>query len=83
MIVQWSEEMREENENNAPINLDTEAKKKKGGRVARGEEPSAEGYFQNLKQATQESAQRLIFERENTILKVRKYMREYATLYTV
>ena len=64
--------------------MDTEARSKEvGRRMARGEEPSAEGYFQNLKQATQESAQRLIFERENTIPKVRKYMREYATLYTV
>ena len=51
--------------------------------MARGEEPSAEGYFQNLKGTTQESAQRLIFERENTIPKVRSYKREYATLYTV
>ena len=51
--------------------------------MARGEEPSAEGYFQNLKGTTQESAQRLIFERENTIPKVRNYRREYGTLYTV
>ena len=67
-----------------PINLDAEAKnQERGGGVARGEEPSAEGYFWNLKQATQESARRLIFKRENTILKVRNYRREYATLYTV
>ena len=51
--------------------------------MARGEEPSAEGDSWNLKQATQESARRLIFERENTIPRVRKYMRGYATLYTV
>ena len=51
--------------------------------MARGKEPSAEGYFQNLKGTTQESTQRLIFERENTIPKVRNYRREYATLYTV
>ena len=36
-----------------------------------------------VKQATQESARRLIFERENTIPRVRNYRREYATLYTV
>ena len=56
---------------------------KGGGGMARGEEPSAEGHFQNLKGTTQESARRLIFERENTILKVRNYRKEYTTLYTV
>ena len=55
----------------------------RGGGVARGEEPSAEGYSWNLKQATQESIRRLIFERENTIPRVRNYRREYATIYTV
>ena len=70
--------------NNVPISLDAEARnKEEERRVARGEEPSAKGDFRNLKQATQESAQRLIFKRENTIPKVRNYRREYATLYTV
>ena len=56
---------------------------RRGGGMARGKEPSAKGYFWNLKGTTQESAQRLIFKRENTILKVGNYRREYATLYTI